>query len=130
MPLHRIGFIGLGTMGGPMARNLLKAGFALCVFDIEPKAAQALVSAGATAATSAADAARGAEAVITMLPNGEHVEAAAFGAAGAAETMQRGSLFIEMSTIAPSVTERLARKMTERGIAMLDAPVGRSRASC
>ena len=58
MPLHRIGFIGLGTMGGPMARNLLKAGFALCVFDIEPKAAQALVSAGATAATSAADAAR------------------------------------------------------------------------
>jgi 4-hydroxybutyrate dehydrogenase / sulfolactaldehyde 3-reductase len=126
MPLHRIGFIGLGTMGGPMARNLLKAGFALRVFDIEPKAAQALVSAGATAATSAADAARGAEAVITMLPNGEHVEAAAFGAAGAVETMQRGSLFIEMSTIAPSVTERLARKMTERGIAMLDAPVGRS----
>ena len=56
--MHHIGFIGLGTMGAPMARNLLKAGFALRVFDIEPKAVQALVSAGATAATSAADAAR------------------------------------------------------------------------
>jgi 4-hydroxybutyrate dehydrogenase/sulfolactaldehyde 3-reductase len=126
MPLRRIGFIGLGTMGGPMARNLLNAGFTLRVFDIEPTAAQALLSAGATAAASAADAARGAEAVITMLPNGEHVEAAVFGAAGAVETMERGSLFIDMSTVAPSVTDRIARKMTEHGIAMLDAPVGRS----
>lgn len=83
--MHHIGFIGLGTMGAPMARNLLKAGFALRVFDIEPKAVQALVSAGATAATSAADAARGADCVITMLPNGEHVEEAAFGKGGAAE---------------------------------------------
>jgi 4-hydroxybutyrate dehydrogenase/sulfolactaldehyde 3-reductase len=61
-----------------------------------------------------------------MLPDGEHVEAAVFGAAGAVETMERGSLFIDMSTIAPSVTDRIARKMRERGIAMLDAPVGRS----
>jgi 4-hydroxybutyrate dehydrogenase / sulfolactaldehyde 3-reductase len=126
MPLRRIGFIGLGTMGGPMARNLLNAGFGLRVFDIEPRAADALLSAGATAATSPADAARGAEAVITMLPNGEDVEAAVFGPAGAIETMERGSLFIDMSTIAPAVTDRIARKMTERGIAMLDAPVGRS----
>jgi 4-hydroxybutyrate dehydrogenase / sulfolactaldehyde 3-reductase len=126
MPLHRIGFIGLGTMGAPMARNLLKAGFALRAFDIEPKAVEGVLSAGATAAASAADAAREAEAVITMLPNGEHVEAAAFGAAGAVKTMARGSLFIDMSTIAPSVTDRIAKKMTERGIAMLDAPVGRS----
>ena len=123
--MHHIGFIGLGTMGAPMARNLLKAGFALRVFDIEPKAVQALVSAGATAATSAADAARGADCVITMLPNGEHVEEAAFGKGGAAETLKPGSLFIDMSTIAPSVTDRIAGKMTARGIAMLDAPVGR-----
>src|ERR1700730_8168341 len=83
MTVHHIGFIGVGTMGAPMARNLLKAGFALRVFDIEPTAVQALVSAGATAATSAADAARGADCVITMLPNGEHVEEAAFGKGGA-----------------------------------------------
>jgi 3-hydroxyisobutyrate dehydrogenase-like beta-hydroxyacid dehydrogenase len=101
--VHHIGFIGIGTMGAPMARNLLKAGFALRVFDIEPKAVQALVSAGATAATSAADAARGADCVITMLPNGEHVEEAAFGKGGVAETLKPGSLFIDMSTIAPSV---------------------------
>jgi 4-hydroxybutyrate dehydrogenase/sulfolactaldehyde 3-reductase len=126
MSLRRIGFIGLGTMGGPMARNLLSAGFDLRVFDIEPTAVKALASAGATAASSAADAARGTEAVITMLPNGEHVEAAVFGAAGAAGTMERGSLFIDMSTIAPAVTDRIAQKMAERGIAMLDAPVGRS----
>jgi 4-hydroxybutyrate dehydrogenase / sulfolactaldehyde 3-reductase len=126
MALRHIGFIGLGTMGGPMARNLLKAGFSLRVFDIDPKALQAVVSAGATAATSAADAARGADCVITMLPNGEHVEAATFGTAGAAETMEAGSLFIDMSTIAPSVTDRIANKMASRGIAMLDAPVGRS----
>jgi 4-hydroxybutyrate dehydrogenase/sulfolactaldehyde 3-reductase len=124
--VHHIGFIGLGTMGAPMARNLLKAGFALRVFDIEPKAVQSLVSTGATAATSAADAARGADCVITMLPNGEHVEEAAFGKGGAAETLKQGSLFIDMSTIAPSVTDRIAGKMTARGIAMLDAPVGRS----
>ncbi len=86
--MRRIGFIGLGTMGGPMARNLLNAGFNLRVFDIESKAAQALVSAGAAEANSAADAARGAEAVITMLPNGEHVEAALFGPTGVAETME------------------------------------------
>jgi len=126
MPLRRIGFIGLGTMGGPMARNLLNAGFNLRVFDIESKAAQALVSAGAAEANSAADAARGAEAVITMLPNGEHVEAALFGPTGAAETMERGSLFIDMSTIAPAMTDRIAKQMAERGVAMLDAPVGRS----
>ncbi len=124
--MRRIGFIGLGTMGGPMARNLLNAGFNLRVFDIESKAAQALVSAGAAEANSAADAARGAEAVITMLPNGEHVEAALFGPTGAAETMERGSLFIDMSTIAPAMTDRIAKQMAERGVAMLDAPVGRS----
>jgi 4-hydroxybutyrate dehydrogenase / sulfolactaldehyde 3-reductase len=126
MVLLRIGFIGLGTMGGPMARNLLRAGFGLRVFDVEPTAVEALVSAGGSPAGSAADAARGAEAVITMLPNGEHVEAAVFGKAGAAETMERGSLFIDMSTIAPAVTDRIAKKMAERGVAMLDAPVGRS----
>jgi 4-hydroxybutyrate dehydrogenase / sulfolactaldehyde 3-reductase len=124
--LHAIGFIGLGTMGGPMARNLLKAGFALRIFDVNPAALKGLSATGAFAADSAADAARGADVVITMLPNGEHVETAVFGKSGAVETMERGTLFVDMSTIAPAVTDRIAAKLAERAIAMLDAPVGRS----
>jgi 4-hydroxybutyrate dehydrogenase/sulfolactaldehyde 3-reductase len=113
-------------MGRPMAHNLLKAGFALRVFDVEPKALDTLSFAGATPASSPSDAARGSDCVITMLPNGEDVEDAMFGAAGAADAMARGSLLIDMSTIAPSTTDHIASKLAERGIAMLDAPVGRS----
>ncbi len=121
-----VGFVGLGTMGNPMARNLLKGGFALRVFDIDPAAVAALAAAGAKPALSAAEAARAAEVLVTMLPNGEHVEAALFGARGAAETLPRGSLVIEMSTIAPSATDRIARRLAEQGVRMVDAPVGRS----
>jgi len=124
--MQQLAFIGLGTMGAPMARNLLKGGFALRVFDINPKASEGVVAAGAQAAASPAEAARGADAVITMLPNGQDVEAALFGPAGALESMQPGSLLIEMSTIAPSVTDRIADWLKGRRIAMLDAPVGRS----
>ena len=113
-------------MGAPMARNLLKAGFALRVFDVSPNASQAVAAAGAAQAASPADAAREVQAVITMLPNGEDVEAAVFGPAGAIESMQQGSLLVEMSTIAPAVTDRIASKLKTRGIGMLDAPVGRS----
>jgi 4-hydroxybutyrate dehydrogenase/sulfolactaldehyde 3-reductase len=109
-----------------MARNLARAGFALRVFDIEPTTMEAVISAGAAAAASAADAARGVEFLITMLPNGEHVQAALFGRAGACETLEPGSVLIDMSTIAPAVTDRIAQRMAERGIGMLDAPVGRS----
>jgi 4-hydroxybutyrate dehydrogenase/sulfolactaldehyde 3-reductase len=124
--MQQLAFIGLGTMGAPMARNLLKAGFALRVFDINPKASEGVVAAGAQAAASPAEAARGSDAVITMLPNGQDVEMALFGPAGALESMQPGSLLIEMSTIAPSVTDRIADRLKGRRIAMLDAPVGRS----
>jgi 4-hydroxybutyrate dehydrogenase/sulfolactaldehyde 3-reductase len=124
--MQRIGFIGVGTMGGPMARNLLNAGYPLRVFDINPQACAALAADAAKAVTSPADAADDAEIVITMLPNGEDVETAMFGPAGAMESMQQGSLLIEMSTIAPAVTDRIAGKLKTRGIAMLDAPVGRS----
>jgi 4-hydroxybutyrate dehydrogenase/sulfolactaldehyde 3-reductase len=123
--IRTIAFIGVGTMGAPMARNLLKGGFALRVFDLNVEAAAALAAAGAARAASPADAARGADAAITMLPNGEHVEAAVFGRDGLADGLALGSLYIDMSTIAPSVTDRIARKMTDRGIEMVDAPVGR-----
>ncbi|HZO94202.1 MAG TPA: sulfolactaldehyde 3-reductase [Candidatus Baltobacteraceae bacterium] len=124
--IRTIGFVGLGTMGGPMARNLLKAGFALRAFDVASSALAALAEAGATPARSAADAANGVDALVTMLPNGSHVEDALLGPDGAASALAAGALLIEMSTIAPGVTDRLARAMSERGIAMVDAPVGRS----
>jgi 3-hydroxyisobutyrate dehydrogenase-like beta-hydroxyacid dehydrogenase len=78
-------------MGAPMARNLLKGGFVLRVFDLDPKAAAALAASGATALDSPAAAARGADCAITMLPNGEHVEAALFGRAGLADASPRGA---------------------------------------
>lgn len=124
--IARIGFIGLGTMGAPMARNLLRGGFPLSVYDIDAAAVGRLVEAGATAATSAAEAARRADAVITMLPNGEHVEAALFGRAGAVGALAAGALVIDMSTISPLVTDRIAGQVAERGLGFVDAPVGRS----
>src|SRR6266540_768128 len=120
-----VGFIGLGTMGRPMALNVIKAGFALRAYDIAPGAVAALAGAGAMATSSPAEAARGAEIIITMLPNGPHVEEAVFGLNGISETIGRDALFVDMSTIAPLTTDAVARRLAERGIAMLDAPVGR-----
>src|SRR5829696_7306852 len=112
-------------MGRPMALNVVKGGFALRAFDIVPSAVEALAAAGATAAVSPADAASGADIVITKLPNGSHVEEAVLGPECVAEAISPDALFIDMSTIAPAVTDGIARRLAERGIAMLDAPVGR-----
>jgi 4-hydroxybutyrate dehydrogenase/sulfolactaldehyde 3-reductase len=124
--LRTIGFIGVGTMGAPMARNLVRSGFEVSVFDISPAALQSLVQDGARASSSAADAARAADGVISMLPNGEHVEDALFGPDGIAGALSGGALYIDMSTIAPATTDRHAELLRERGFEMLDAPVGRS----
>jgi len=124
--LKNIGFIGIGVMGGPMVRNLIKAGFNVCVFDVNPRAMEAVVACGALAAVSPAALARDAECVITMVTNGSHVEEALFGADGAMTAMRPGTLYIDMSTIAPAVTDRIAKQVAGRGIAMLDAPVGRT----
>lgn len=123
--IRTIGFVGLGTMGKPMARNLLKGGFALRVNDLVPEAGADLVREGATWAASPAEAARGVDCVITMLPNGPNVEAALFGKDGLADAIGKSALYIDMSTIAPAVTDTVAARLAERGIAMLDAPVGR-----
>jgi 4-hydroxybutyrate dehydrogenase / sulfolactaldehyde 3-reductase len=123
--VRKIGFVGVGTMGSPMARNLLKAGFELRAFDVDPTALARIAGEGAMAAGSPAEAARDAECVITILPNGEHVEAALLGESGISDAMRRDALYIDMSTIAPAVTDRLARLMSGRGIEMVDAPVGR-----
>ena len=123
--IRKVAFVGVGTMGAPMARNLLKGGFELRVFDVNAEAAGRLASAGATRAASPAEATRGVDAAITMLPNSEHVETALFGRDGLADALAKGSLYIDMSTIAPTVTDRIAARMAERGVDMVDAPVGR-----
>jgi len=121
-----VGFIGIGTMGGPMARNLLRAGYPVRVFDLDAQAAEALEKAGATLAASPAAAASGADCVITMLPQGEHVETALFGEQGAAGAVKEGGLYIDMSTILPSHSLRFAQRLQAAGVAVVDAPVGRS----
>lgn len=120
-----VAFVGLGTMGRPMAQNVMKGGFALRAFDIVANAVDALAAAGATPAASPADAARGADIVITMLPNSSHVEEAVFGQGGIAEGIAPSALYIDMSTIAPSTTDAVASRLAERGVRMVDAPVGR-----
>ena len=124
--MSRIGFIGIGVMGLPMARNLIKGGFHVAAFDLNPDALEAIRREGAAIADSAAHAADEADVVITMLPNGEHVRAAVLGPDGATETMAEGALLVDMSTILPTVTDELGAEMVRTGRRMVDAPVGRS----
>jgi len=123
--MSRIGFVGVGTMGAPMARNIAKGGHAVRAYDVNKKAVEGLADAGITPAASAADAARHADILITMLPNSQHVKEAAFGENGFAAVLAKDALYIDMSTIAPAVTDTIAERMAELGIAMVDAPVGR-----
>jgi len=118
-----IGFIGLGVMGKPMALNLIKGGFSLVVHNRSRGPVDEVVKAGAKAATSAADVAKQATVVITMLPDTADVEKVLAGADGVLTTMQKGALVIDMSSISPTVTERLATAVAAKGGAMLDAPV-------
>jgi 2-hydroxy-3-oxopropionate reductase len=119
----RIGFIGLGIMGKPMAKNLLKAGHTLVVFDIVPGPVAELVAAGAERAATCREAAEKAELVITMLPNSPHVKTAILGKDGVIEGAKKGSVVIDMSSIAPLVSQEVARALAEKGVEMLDAPV-------
>ena len=121
--MTKIGFIGLGIMGGPMASNLLKAGFEVVGFDLVPAALEQLTAAGGTAAVSAGQAAAEADVVITMLPNYPHVEAVALGDGGVLDSAKPGTLYIDMSSIRPETARRLAGVGAERGIRVLDAPV-------
>lgn len=118
-----IGFIGLGNMGGPMARNLLKAGHSLKVFDLSAAAVDGLTAVGATKAESASDAARDVDFVVTMLPAGEHVRSVYLGEGGLIASANKGTLFIDSSTIdIPSARETIAAAEAA-GMMMLDAPV-------
>jgi len=121
--VSRVAFVGLGVMGRPMAENLLAAGHELTVASRSPEPVAALVAAGARAAATPAEAAREAEAVITMLPDGAAVAAVTEGEDGVLATAPPGALVIDMSTIAPAESRRLAAAGGERGLAVLDAPV-------
>jgi 2-hydroxy-3-oxopropionate reductase len=118
-----IGFIGLGVMGKPMAKHLMTAGNRVIVHNRSRPAVDELVAAGATAAASPAEVARGAMVVITMLPDTSDVERVLTGADGVLAGLQRGAVVIDMSSISPVATERLAKLVGEKGASMLDAPV-------
>lgn len=121
--MTQIAFIGLGHMGLPMARNLLKAGFAVTAFDLVPEAVASLVGDGGKAAASAADAVQGATVVISMLPASRHVESLYLGDAGLLTQIAAGGLVLECSTIAPDSARKVHAAAAARGLAMLDAPV-------
>ena len=118
-----IGFIGLGIMGKPMAKNLLKAGHTLVVYDILDAPVQELVLSGATAGSSPKDVASQTGLIITMLPNSPHVKEAVLGKDGVIEGAQPGSVLVDMSSIAPLASRQVAAELAKKGIEMLDAPV-------
>ena len=122
----KVGFIGVGVMGGPMAANILKGGHSLTVFDLDKAAVAKLVSAGAKAAATPRDVGAASEIVVTMLPLPSHVEQVVLGPNGVAEGLARGGVVIDMSTIDPQTSKRVARALRERGIGMVDSPVGKT----
>ncbi len=118
-----IGFIGLGNMGGPMARNLVNAGHGVKVFDLSPEAVNFAVQAGARAATSVADAAGGVEFVVTMLPVGRNVRDVYLGPDGAIAAADPGTVLLDSSTIDVETAQAVHAAAAEAGLEMLDAPV-------
>lgn len=127
--MQRIGFVGLGTMGRPMARNVMnRGGYPLTVYDLVPQAVTELVAAGAQAAASPAAVAAAAEITILMVPNSADVEAAVLGEQGLLAGAQPGSMIVDMSTIDPATEQRVAAAAMARGVRYVDSPVGRSSA--
>lgn len=119
----KIGFVGTGAMGRPMLANLVKKGHSVVAHDVVETALAGAVAAGATRAGSAAEAARASELLITMLPSSSHVESAYLGAGGALDGIASGRLCIDMSTIDPSVSRRVAEAAKKGGARFIDAPV-------
>jgi len=121
---EKVGFIGLGIMGGPMAKNLMEAGYELVLFNRTAEKAEKLAESGAgEVAGSPREVAEKCDVIITMLPDSPDVSDVVTGEDGMLEGMSEGALLVDMSTISPVVTEELAEKLGERGASMLDAPV-------
>lgn len=121
--MSNIGFIGLGIMGRPMAKNLLKAGHKLVVYDLIPAAIDELAGSGAERGTSCANVASRSDLVITMLPDGPDVEQAVLGAGGVLEGAKEGSTLVDMSSINPGVSQKIEAVSTAKHVDFIDAPV-------
>ncbi|QNU42792.1 2-hydroxy-3-oxopropionate reductase [Mixta calida] len=119
----KVGFIGLGIMGKPMSKNLLKAGYTLVVRDSNPQNEAELVELGATAAKTPKEVAEQCDVIITMLPNSPHVKGVALGENGIIDGAKAGAVLIDMSSIAPLASREIHQALAEKGIKMLDAPV-------
>lgn len=123
MPKPKIGFIGVGIMGYPMAKNLLKADYPIVAYDLNEQALSKIVQEGAQKGESCAQVAKNSDVIITMLPNSPDVQKAILGKQGILEGARNGQIYIDMSSIAPLVSQSLARELANKGIDMLDAPV-------
>ena len=121
--MKRIGFVGAGTMGIPMISNLIKAGFSVLAYDVRPEAVEEAKKRGAAVADSSAAAARDSEMVVTMLPSSSDVEVAYLGPKGVLEGAPAGRLCVDMSTIDPGTSRRVAERARAKGVRFLDAPV-------
>jgi 2-hydroxy-3-oxopropionate reductase len=119
----KIGFIGLGIMGKPMAKNLLKAGYSLVVSDLNKAAVDEVVAAGAQVANSTADLTGQCQVILTMLPNSPQVRQVALGVGGLIESIKPGTVFIDMSSINPIASREISEALSAKGVEMLDAPV-------
>ena len=119
----KIGFIGLGIMGKPMVRNLMKAGHSVVVYDIVKENVEQMVKEGAAEAHSAKETAEECRTVITMLPNSPHVKAAVLGENGVLEGAKEGDILIDMSSIAPLASKEIYEACAQKGVQMIDAPV-------
>ncbi len=121
--MAKIAFVGLGIMGKPMSKNLLKAGHSVVVFDVAPAPVADVVAAGGTAAKSSKEAASLADVIITMLPDGPEVEAAVLGPGGILEGAAKGATVVDMSSISPVVAQKVGAACAAKGVEFLDAPV-------
>jgi 2-hydroxy-3-oxopropionate reductase len=121
--MRKIGFIGLGIMGKPMAKNLIKAGYSLIVHDINPNAVSELVNMGAENVSSPREIAERCRTIVTMLPNSPEVEEVILGHKGILEAAMPGTLLIDMSSINPMVTMKISEEAKRKGVRMIDAPV-------
>jgi 4-hydroxybutyrate dehydrogenase / sulfolactaldehyde 3-reductase len=121
-----VGFIGLGTMGAPMARNILEKGHRLIVYDVHLPSVARLTAAGAAKAATPREVAAGSEVVITMLPDAPDVERVALGPDGIVAGIRAGSIYIDMSTIDPGTTRKVGAAIVAKGASMIDSPVGKT----
>jgi 2-hydroxy-3-oxopropionate reductase len=121
--MKKIGFVGVGIMGKPMAKNLIDAGYKLVVYDIVEKALNEVVEHGAERGVSPKNVAENSDIIITMLPNSPDVRKVVLGENGVIAGVKKGQILIDMSSIAPLVSREVAKELTKKGVEMLDAPV-------